>query len=69
MHESGTYEAASQDAEADYDLEWRAAVLHFEPERIRLEAELNKLVKNLLEASLGCDDKAALPSPSAVRRA
>ena len=42
--------------------------IHLEPERIRLEAELNKLVKKLLEEPLGDGDEAASPS-SAVRRA
>jgi hypothetical protein len=42
--------------------------IHFEPERVRLEAEMNKLVKKLMEEPLGGDDKAALAS-SAVRRA
>jgi hypothetical protein len=32
----------------------------FEPERVRLEAEMNKLIKKLLEEPLGADDKAAL---------
>jgi Uncharacterized protein conserved in bacteria (DUF2321) len=34
----------------------------FEPERIRLEAEMNKLIKRLLEEPLGGEDKAALPA-------
>src|ERR1700752_2508672 len=34
----------------------------FEPERIRREAEMNKLIRKLLEEPLQADDKAAVPA-------
>jgi hypothetical protein len=45
-----------------------ADAIYFEPELIRLEVEMKKLVRKLLEKRLGGNGKAALGS-SAVRRA